>query len=133
MITQWTDNGSYSSVPSAAISIVANRVGMLDSYIMFCTGENEYTALIKPIVGNPFKVVVSRVNSGNYNYVWSVSETEVADTNYSVGNEYYCYSNIRLGQHYAIDYSGLLTAVICIVATYAFFSRLIGSKFFRRR
>lgn len=133
MITQWTDNGSYSSVPSAAISIVANRVGMLDSYIMFCTGENEYTALINPIVGNPFKVVVSRGNSANYNYVWSVSETEVSDTNYSVSNEYYCYSNIRLGQHYAIDYSGLLTAVICIFATYAFFSRLIGSKFFRRR
>ena len=133
MITQYTDNGSYFSVPSAAISIVANRVGMLDSYIMFCTSENEYTALINPVVGNPFKVVVSRDNSGNYNYVWRVSETETADTNYSLSNEYYCYSNIRVGQHYAIDYSGLLTAVICICATYAFFSRLIGSKFFRRR
>lgn len=133
MIIQWSDNGSYFSVPSAAISIVANRVGMLDSYIMFCTGENEYTALISPIVGKPFKVVVSRVNSGNHNYVWRVTETEVSDTNYSVSNEYYCYSNIRLGQHYSIDYSGLLTAVICICATYAFFSRLIGSKFFRRR
>lgn len=133
MITQWTDNGSYSSVPSAAISIVANRIGMLDSYIMFCTGDNEYTALINPIVGNPFKVVVSRGNSGSYNHVWRVSEKEVSDTEYSVSNEYYCYSNIRLGQHYAIDYSGLLTAVICICVTYAFFSRLIGSKFFRRR
>lgn len=133
MISQWKDNGNYYSVPSAAISIVANRVGMLDSYIMFCTAENEYTALINPIVGKPFKVVVSRVNSGSYNYVWRVSESEVADTEYSVSNEYYCYSNIRLGQHYAIDYSGLLTAVICICATYAFFSRLIGSKFFRRR
>lgn len=133
MITQWTDNGSFSTVPNAAISIVANRVGMLDSYIMFCTGENEYTALINPIVGKPFKVVVSRGNSGNYNYVWRVSETEVSDTNYNLSNEYYCYSNIRLGQHYPIDYSGLLTAVICICATYAFFSRLIGTKFFRRR
>lgn len=133
MITQWTDNGSFSTVPDAAISIVANRVGMLDSYIMFCTGENEYTALINPIVGKPFKVVVSRGNSGNYNYVWSVFETETADTDYTLRNEYYCYSNIRVGQHYPIDYSGLLTAVICIFATYAFFSRLIGSKFFRRR
>lgn len=133
MITQWSDNGSYYTVPSAAISIVANRVGMLDSYIMFCTGDDEYTALINPIVGNPFKVVVSRGNSGNYDRVWCVSETEVSDTKYTVSNEYYCYSNIRLGQHYSIDYSGLLTAVICICATYAFFSRLIGSKFFRRR
>lgn len=133
MITQWTDSGSYAAVPSAAISIVANRVGMLDSYIMFCTDKDEYTALINPIVGKPFKVVVSRGNSGSYNYVWRVSETEVADTDFSVSNEYYCYSNIRLGQHYAIDYSGLLTAVICICATYAFFSRLIGTKFFRRR
>lgn len=133
MITQWTDNGSYSTVPNAAISIVANRVGMLDSYIMFCTAENEYTALINPIVGKPFKVVVSRGNSGNYNYVWRVFETETADINYTLSNEYYCYSNIRVGQHYPIDYSGLLTAVICICATYAFFSRLIGAKFFRRR
>ena len=84
MLTQWTDNGSYSTVPNAAISIVANRVGMLDSYIMFCTGENEYTALINPIVGKPFKVVVSRGNSGNYNYVWRVSETETADTSYNL-------------------------------------------------
>lgn len=133
MISQWSDNGSYSTVPNAAISIVANRVGLLDAYIMFCTSENEYTALINPIVGNPFKVVVSRDNSGNYNYVWRVSETETADTSYSLSNEYYCYSNIRLGQHYPIDYSGLLTAVICISATFAFFSRLIGTKFFRRR
>lgn len=133
MITQWTDNGSYSSVPNAAVSIVANRVGMLDSYIMFCTGENEYSALINPIIGNPFKVVVTRGSGGNYNNVWRVSETEVTDTNYSLSNEYYCYSNIRLGQHFVIDYSGLLTAVVCICATYAFFSRLIGSKFFRRR
>lgn len=133
MITQWTDNGSYSTVPSAAISIVANRVGMLDSYIMFCTGEYEYTALINPIVGKPFKVVISRGTSGNYNYEWTVSEAEIADTSYSISNEYYCYSNIRLGQHIDIDYSGLLTAVICICATYAFFSRLIGTKFFRRR
>lgn len=51
---------------------------------------------------------------------------------YIISNEYYCYSNIRLGQHFVIDYSGLLTAVICICATYAFFSRLIGRKFFRR-
>ena len=133
MITQWSYNGKYYTVPSAAISIVANRVGMLDSYIMFCTGDDEYTALINPIVGKPFKVVVSRGNSGNYDNVWRVSETEVSDTKYTVSNEYYCYSNIRLGQHYPIDYSGLLTAVICICATYAFFSRLIGSKFFRRR
>lgn len=121
MITQWNDNGSYSTVPNAAISIVANRVGMLDSYIMFCTAENEYTALINPIVGNPFKVVIYRGNSGNYNYVWRVSETETADTSFELSNEYYCYSNIRFGQHYSIDYSGLLTAVICICATYAFF------------
>jgi hypothetical protein len=133
MITQWTNNGSYSTVPNAAISIVANRVGMLDSYIMFCTAENEYTALINPIVGKPFKVVLSRDNSGNYNYVWRVSETETADTNYTLSNEYYCYSNIRVGQHYPIDYSGLLTAVVCICATYAFFARLIGTKFFRSR
>ena len=132
MIVQWTNNGSYSTVPSAAISIVANRVGMLDSYIMFCTGENEYTALINPIIGKPFKLVVFR-NSGNYNYVWSVSETETDDIDYTISNEYYCYSNIRVGQHYPIEYSGLLTAVICICATYAFFSRLIGTKFFRRR
>lgn len=133
MLTQWTNKGSYSTVPNAAISIVANRVGMLDSYIMFCTADNEYTALINPIVGEPFKVVVYRANSVDYNYVWNVYETEVSDTNYSISNEYYCYSNIRVGQHYSIDYSGLLTAVICICVTYAFFSRLIGIKFFRRR
>ena len=44
MIRQYTD--SYSSASSDIQNLIANKVALLDQYILMQTGQNEYTALI---------------------------------------------------------------------------------------
>ena len=45
MITQYTE--SYSAPSTQIQNIVANKVSLLDQYILMQTGQYEYTALIK--------------------------------------------------------------------------------------
>ena len=93
-MTQYTD---YGSVPQAVRDLVANKISLLDSYILMQTGEYEYTALVnKPALGcREYKV--SRVSSSGYgSYVWRLVESK-GTWEYSVSNEYYCYSNVGYG------------------------------------
>ena len=36
----------YTSIPQAVRDVVANKISLLDSYILMQTGENEFTALV---------------------------------------------------------------------------------------
>ena len=48
-MTQYTD---YGSIPQAVRDLIANKISLLDSYILLQTGEYEYTALVnKPALG----------------------------------------------------------------------------------
>lgn len=91
-MTQYTD---YSSIPQAVRDLVANKVSLLDSYILMQTGQYEYTALIdKPGIGVK-QIKVSRGNSG-YNQQYNVTSTN-GTWDFTVTNEYYCYSNVGYG------------------------------------
>ena len=91
-MTQYSD--SYGSIPQAVRDLVANKVSLLDSYILMQTGEYEYTALIyKPGLNQCQQIRVYRTsNYGSY-------AVEITDGTweYSVSNEYYCYSNVGYG------------------------------------
>lgn len=90
-MTQYTD---YSSVPTQIQNVVANKCQLLDQYILFQTGQYEYTALVRnPITKETKAYTFTRSN--NYSQ-YSVAVTD-ADWSYSVSNEYYCYSNIGYG------------------------------------
>lgn len=88
-----TQHDEYSSIPQAVRDLVANKISLLDSYILFQTGDNQYTALVnKPALGCR-QYTISRVaNYGQYKVVESVGEWQ-----YTVKNEYYCYSNVGYG------------------------------------
>lgn len=89
-MTQYTD---YGSIPQAVRDVVANKISLLDSYILMQTGEYEYTALVnKPGIGCR-QYTVRRTN--NYNQ-YTVTES-AGDWEFSVRNEYYCYSNVGYG------------------------------------
>ena len=83
----------YNPIPQAVRDFVANKISLLDSYILFQTGVNQYTALVnKPALGCR-QYIISRVeNYGSYKVVESVGEWQ-----YTVTNEYYCYSNVGYG------------------------------------
>lgn len=90
-MTQYDD---YTSIPQQIRDITANKVKLLDEYILFQTGQYQYTALIHDIVTDETRqLTFSR--SDNYG-VYAVHETEGLWT-FTVTNEYYCYSNVGLG------------------------------------
>lgn len=92
-MTQYTD---YGTIPQAVKDLVANKISLLDSYILMQTGQYEYTALInKPGFNKCQQIRVYR--SSNYNNSdYSVSVTN-GNWDYTVTNEYYCYSNVGYG------------------------------------
>lgn len=91
-MTQYSD---YSTVPTAIQNIVANKCQLLDQYILFQTGQNEYTALIhNPVTKETTSYIFTRSN--NYNSQYTIRQSS-ADWSYNVTNEYYCYSNIGYG------------------------------------
>lgn len=89
-----TQYESYSSIPQQIRDVVANKCTLLDQYILIQTGEYQYTALILDVVTNECRqIVFTRAsNYGSYYVTESAGSWE-----YSVSNEYYCYSNIGLG------------------------------------
>lgn len=89
-MTQYND---YSSIPQAVRDLVANKISLADSYILLQTGEYQYTALVnKPALGCRQYTITRGSNYGQY----TVVETE-GEWQYTVTNEYYCYSNVGYG------------------------------------
>lgn len=97
MITQYND--SYSS-PSADIqNLVANKIALLDQYVLMQTGQYEYTALVyNSNTKETIEYTISRSSSGSYNNVYTVSEREVSEFLFDYSNEYYIYSNVGVGK-----------------------------------
>lgn len=122
MITQYTNTSGYSSADSTVQSIVANKISLLDQYVLMQTGENEYTALLR----NPFTKKTTQykfTRNGNYNSAYSLVVTKGVTWDYTVTNEVYVYSN--MGQGRALDlpvYQGVIShslIIICCVLLFA--------------
>lgn len=100
-----------SSIPSQVINISNNKVGVLDDYILYCTGEYRYSLLTKSrLPGQTAKLYTfSRSNSSGDRY-YTVSVTDNVPFDYQVTNEYYVYSNIGYGQALSpVCYDGIQT------------------------
>lgn len=111
-MTQYTD---YGTIPQAVRDLIANKISLLDSYILLQTGESEYTALVnKPALGcRQYKI--SRVSSSGYgSYVWGLVESE-GIWEYSVTNEYYCYSNVGYGAALSLPVADLSVAHASVI------------------
>lgn len=84
----------YGLIPETVCDVVANRVSILDQYVLFQTGEFEYTALIKNTsTGKVTQLRFYRINTYNQ---YAVEETE-GTWEFSYHNEYYTYSNLKFG------------------------------------
>ena len=84
----------FGTIPQTVQDIVANRCRILDRYVLFQTGDQEYTALIQdPVTGKVTQLQFSFFNDLGF---YDVVETE-GEWDYTVLNEYYCYSNLGFG------------------------------------
>lgn len=90
-MVQYTE---YGSIPQAVRDLVANKVSLLEEYILFQTDQTEYTALIRDTSTDKVEQIrVYRLsNYGQY----QVEITE-GSWDWSLSNEYYCYSNVGYG------------------------------------
>lgn len=131
MITQYST--SYNS-PSADIQeIVANSISLLDKYVLFQTGENEYTALIKNIASKDIEQIrIYRMTNTGYTNRYQVERKEVSDFSWNVSNEYYTYSNCGFGKSLDIpSYEGALTYGVTALTTLVFFMVVFKGALFK--
>ncbi len=129
MITQYTE--SYSSPSSDIQNLIANKVRLLDQYILMQTGQYEYTALVYS--GNTkecTKYTISRSSTSSYSNYYTVSESE-SDFEYTVSNEYYVYSNVGYGKSLDLPvYDGVISHCLMIMCCLAMFAVVFKGALF---
>ena len=113
-----TQYENASAVPKVVLDVVANKISLLDRYIVFQTGANEYTALIYKRGLNECVQYRFTVTDG----VCSMTETE-GEFLYTVVNECCVYSNVGYGMalelpvvDLAIAYSTVILACALMLA-----------------
>lgn len=129
MITQYTD--SYGSISSDIQNLVANKVSLLDHYVLMQTGQYSYTALVyNPCNKECKQYVISRsgYSSGNY---YTVSESD-SIFDYSISNEYYVFSNVGVGKSLDLPvYSGVISYSLIILCCLALFAVVFKGAIFK--
>lgn len=90
-MNQYTD---FSTIPQQVRDVVANKVKLLDEYILIQTGQYEYTALIHDLVTDD---VIQLCFTRSSNYSTYTVDQSAGIWDFTVSNEYYCYSNVGLG------------------------------------
>ncbi len=127
MITQYT--GSYGSISSDVQNLIANKVSLLDRYILMQTGDGVYTALVyNPATRTCRQFQITR---GQYNSGYQVDVT-FGDFDYSVSNEYYVYSNVGYGR--ALDlpvYDGVISWSLVFIAVLLSFAVVFKGALFK--
>lgn len=112
-------HNSFSSIPADVQNYVANRCSLLDRYMLYQTGEYQYSAVVfDPVRKKGTEYTFTR--SGNYNGTYDVAKKEVAEMTYTVSNDYYVYSNEGVGKSldlpvYDVATSWSLTALCVLV------------------
>ncbi len=131
MIRQYTNTSGYSSTDSTVQSIVANKISLLDQYVLMQTGEYEYTALVR----NPFTKKTTQykfTRNGNYSSAYSLNVTQNVNWDYAVTNEVYIFSN--MGQGRALDlpvYQGVISHSLIIICCAMLFAIVYKGVLFK--
>ena len=84
MITQYVNSSGYSSVDSATQAVIANKISLLDKYVLMQTGEYEWTALVQNTMSKKTTQYTITRNSTGYSSPYSVRSSENADFDYIV-------------------------------------------------
>lgn len=134
-ISQYTT--SYSDPSTAIQNLIANKISLLDQYILMQTGQYEYTALVyDPTSKVCTQYTITRESSSSYSNYYEVTE-KTSDFEYTVSNEFYVYSNVGYGK--ALDlpvYNGVIShslIIICLVMLFAVVFKGALFKIFKRK
>lgn len=130
MITQYTNTSGYSSTDSTVQSIVANKISLLDQYVLMQTGEYEYTALVR----NPFTKKTTQykfTRNGNYSSAYSLNISQ-GEWDYNVTNEVYIFSNMGQGRMLDLPvYNGVISHSLIIICCSMLFAIVYKGVLFK--
>lgn len=106
-------------IPQLVRELVANKVALLDQYVLCQTGEREYTALIYNTSTKECKEI--KVVRGEDN-VYTMAET-AGTWEYTIVNECYAYSNVGRGASLDLPVMEGVTAhadmIVCVALMFA--------------
>lgn len=110
MITQYTE--SYSSPSTDIQNLIANKVSILDRYVLMRTGEYEYSALVyNPCTKKCTRYTITR---NDYSKEYQISSAD-STFDYNVTNEYYVYSNNGIGKALTLPVTANVTAYSLLI------------------
>lgn len=121
----------YTTPPTAVQNIVASNIGLGESYILYETNDNEFTALIKKPFSDDFREIRIYRESA-YNSTWEVERTNTNQGRYTVYNEYYTFSNIGYGQTLDLPIHEQVTSYSSIILCCLIVILFTFRKVFRR-
>lgn len=126
-----TQHTEYGSIPSDVQNIVANKCSLLDRYILFQTGDNEYGAIVfDPVTKSGERYTFSR--TGNYGNTYRVSSTDVTEMTYTVNNEYYVFSNEGYGKSLSLPvYDAAIAWSMTALCVLVFFGVMFKGVLFK--
>lgn len=126
-------SSQYSMPPTDVRNLIAAKVSILDKYVIFNTGENEYSALIfNPNTNHCTQYNVFRQSGMGYNYTWQIQRIDDVEFEYTISNEYYVYSNDGVGQMLDLPiYEPIQTFVSLTMLSTLFFAIVFKGVLFK--
>lgn len=110
----------YGTVPQLVRELVANKIALLDLYVLCQTGDREYTALIyNPNTKECREIKVVQEEESN---VYTMEES-AGTWDYTILNECYAYSNVGQGAALDLPVMAGVTAhaniIVCVALLFA--------------
>ena len=129
-MTQYTD---YSTVPAQVQNLVAAQCKLLDTYILFQTGNYEYTAKIKSLASKKIRQMrIWRTSSTGYSNYWRMEISDASDFDFTVTNQYYVFSNVGYGQLLDLHaYKGVQSFSLAAITAVLFFAIIFKGALFK--
>lgn len=113
------------------MAALTNKVGVFDEYIAVRTGQYSYACLIGSIdedqmTGTGQLVTASRTGTSS---TYQLTTRDVTNEPIILVNEYYCYSNVGIGQDYNIPHFSQFTTagIYLFVGMYLFTTFISGA------
>lgn len=103
------------TISSTVVNMCEQHIGLFDKYVIYQTGQYEYSCYIEKMLGGVKLVTISRTNN---NSLWDISVTEADSFPTSLSYPYYSYSNCGWGQ--VLDLTAQ-TNIVCAVSVMGIF------------
>lgn len=130
MINQYTESNS---APSSDIqNLIANKIALLDQYVLMQTGQYEWTGLVyNPNTKNCTEYIVKRSTSTGYNNYYTVEEKS-SEFDFNVNNEYYVFSNVGYGRSLSLPvHEGVQSHSLIIICLLLLFGVVFKGVLFK--